>query len=112
MVYDVEENADLFFKEVHDGVNTVVFGRLPKTESPVCLVGGNGSIQAYDYDGGEVFWTVTSDSVSCLAFCDVNDDGVAELLCGTEDFEIRVFKNEDVLKQITETDVVMRLEPV
>merc|ERR1719162_2870532 len=112
MVYDVEENADLFFKEVHDGVNVIAFGNIHAVEAPVCLVGGNCSIQAFDHEGTELFWTVTGDNVSALSFCDVNDDGVAELLCGTEDFEIRVFHHEDVVKEITETDVVIQVEPV
>lgn len=112
MVYDVEENADLFFKEVHDGVNVIAYGNIPSVDVPVCLVGGNCSVQAFDHEGSELFWTVTGDNVSSLAFCDVNDDGVAEMICGTEDFEIRIFNNEDVLKEITETDVVIRIEPV
>jgi len=112
MVYDVEENADLFFKEVHDGVNVIAFGQLPAIEQPVCVVGGNCSVQAFDHEGNEIYWTVTGDNVSALAFCDVDDDGMPELLCGTEDFEIRAFKQEDVLKEITETDVVMRIEPL
>jgi len=112
MVYDVEENADLFFKEVHDGVNVIAFGNIHAVDVPVCLVGGNCSIQAFDHEGTELFWTVTGDNVSALSFCDVNDDGIPELICGTEDFEIRVFHHEDVVKEITETDVVIRVEPV
>jgi len=87
MVYDVEENADLFFKEVHDGVNVIAFGNILTVDSPVCVVGGNCSIQAFDHEG-------------------------TELICGTEDFEMRVFHHEDVIKEITETDVVIRVEPL
>lgn len=112
MVYDVEENADLFFKEVHDGVNVIAFGNIHAVEAPVCLVGGNCSIQAFDHEGTELFWTVTGDNVSALSFCDVNDDGIPELICGTEDFEIRVFHHEEVMKELTETDVVTRIEPL
>mmetsp|Transcript_108077 Transcript_108077/g.241154 ORF Transcript_108077/g.241154 Transcript_108077/m.241154 type:complete len:724 (-) Transcript_108077:131-2302(-) len=110
MVYDVEENADLFFKEVHDGVNVITFGNISTSQSPVCVVGGNCSIQGFDYEGTELFWTVTGDNVSALMFADVNGDGFKNLVCGTEDFEMRVFHNEDVIKEITETDVVTRLE--
>lgn len=110
MVYDVEENADLFYKDVHDGVNVIAFGQIPAIKVPICVVGGNCSVQAFDFEGNEVYWTVTGDNVSALAFADVDDDGHPELLCGTEDFEIRAFKHEEVLKEITETDVVLRLE--
>lgn len=112
MVYDVEENADLFFKEVHDGVNVLAFGNIINVEAPVCVVGGNCSIQAFDFEGTELFWTVTGDNVSALAFCDVNADGHQELVAGTEDYEMRFFHNEDVIKEITETDVVTRVVPL
>jgi len=112
MVYDVEKNADLFFKEVHDGVNVIAFGQMPHIELPVCVVGGNCSVQAFDFEGNELYWTVTGDNVSAMCFCDVDDDGQKELLVGTEDFEIRAFKKEDVIKEITETDVILRLEPL
>jgi len=112
MVYDVEENADLFFKEVHDGVNVIAFGHLPGIEQPVCVVGGNCSVQAFDAEGSELYWTVTGDNVSSIAFCDIDDDGHPELLLGTEDFEIRALKSEEVLKEITETDIVLRIEPL
>mmetsp|Transcript_47702 Transcript_47702/g.137357 ORF Transcript_47702/g.137357 Transcript_47702/m.137357 type:complete len:721 (+) Transcript_47702:172-2334(+) len=112
MAYDVEENADLFFKEVHDGVNVLAFGNIRNISVPVCVVGGNCSIQAFDHEGSELYWTVTGDNVSALAFCDVNDDGAAELICGTEDYDMRIYNHEDVLKEITEMDVVIRIEPL
>ena len=49
---------------------------------------------------------VTGDNVSALAFCDVDDDSKKEMLVGTEDYEIRVLRQEYVLKEIAETDVV------
>lgn len=112
MVYDVEENSDLFYKEVHDGVNVIAFGPIKGIEKRACVVGGNCSVQAFDHEGSELFWSVTGDNVSALAFCDVNEDGIEELVCGTEDFEIRIFAGEQVLKEITETDVIMKLVPV
>mmetsp|Transcript_123132 Transcript_123132/g.344667 ORF Transcript_123132/g.344667 Transcript_123132/m.344667 type:complete len:722 (-) Transcript_123132:352-2517(-) len=112
VAYDVEENADLFYKEVHDGVNVIAFGNIRNISVPVCVVGGNCSIQAFDHEGSELYWTVTGDNVSALSFCDVNDDGAPELICGTEDFEMRIYNHESVLKEITETDVVIRVEPL
>lgn len=110
MVYDVEENADLFFKEVHDGVNVVTFGNVAQIDVPVCVIGGNCSVQGFDHEGTELFWTVTGDNVSALGFCDIDGDGIAELICGTEDFEMRAFRRETVVKEVTETDVAIRIE--
>ena len=48
LAYDVERNADLFHKDVQDGVNAVVVGRLGPIDgdaSPLAIVGGNCSLQ-------------------------------------------------------------------
>ena len=42
--------------EVRNGVNVIKFGHITNIEPPVCVVGGNCSIQAFDYEGNEVFW--------------------------------------------------------
>lgn len=43
--YDVQENRDLFFCEIPDGVNTAVLGNMGTLEGPLVIVGGNCSIQ-------------------------------------------------------------------
>uniref|UniRef100_A0A7S0L2Q7 Bardet-Biedl syndrome 2 protein homolog n=1 Tax=Coccolithus braarudii TaxID=221442 RepID=A0A7S0L2Q7_9EUKA len=104
LAYDVLENRDLFFKDAPDGVNTVVVGVIGDLLEPLALVGGNCSIQGFDHEGNEAFWTVTGDNVSAMTFCDVDEDGQLELLVGSDDFEIRVFRNEEVISETTETD--------
>ena len=89
LAYDVNENRDLFFKETPDGANSIVVGKLGGQAIPMAFVGGNCSIQGFDKDGGDVFWTVTGDNVSSMTFCDVDEDGDLELLVGSDDFEVR-----------------------
>ena len=112
LAYDVLENSDLFFKDAPDGVNAIVIGAFAGLESPLALVGGNCSIQGFDSTGNEAFWTVTGDNVSTMAFCDVDEDGELELLVGSDDFEIRVFRNEEVTSETTETDRIVALTPI
>ncbi|KAL1508789.1 hypothetical protein AB1Y20_004884 [Prymnesium parvum] len=112
LAYDVQENSDLFFKDAPDGVNTIVVGRFADKQEPLALVGGNCSIQGFDSEGNEAFWTVTGDNVSTMTFCDVDEDGELELLVGSEDFEIRVFRNEEVISETTETDRIVALCPM
>ena len=45
MAYDVEKNADVFYKEVPDGVRSLSFGRIPSQPDPLVIVGGHCSIQ-------------------------------------------------------------------
>jgi len=112
LAYDVENNQDLFYRDVPDGVNVCSYGPVNPMGTYQCVIGGNCSIQAFDQEGTEQFWTVTGDNVSALAFCDVDDDHKQEMLVGTEDYEIRVLRQETVIKEIAETDVVTHLVPV
>jgi Bardet-Biedl syndrome 2 protein len=58
--------------------------------------------QGFDARGTECFWTVTGDDVTALALCDVDEDGRPELVVGSADFEIRVFRGEESIADVTE----------
>ena len=106
LAYDVERNADVFFRDVQDGVNTVVIGQLGSISLPLVVTGGNCSILGYNKDGIEVFWTVTGDNVSSMTFMDIDGDGLNEMVVGSDDYDIRVYKNERLLAEVTEADRV------
>mmetsp|Transcript_10478 Transcript_10478/g.25127 ORF Transcript_10478/g.25127 Transcript_10478/m.25127 type:complete len:701 (-) Transcript_10478:93-2195(-) len=107
--YDHHSNADVFYKDVPDGVNAMKVGTINAYEHPLAIVGGNCSIQGFDHEGNEQFWTVTGDNVACLEFVDVDQDGRMEMLVGSEDFEIRIFQDEEVVSEVTETGPVVGL---
>ncbi|KAK6620400.1 hypothetical protein RUM44_006801 [Polyplax serrata] len=106
-LYNVHLNQDVFTREVQDGGNVVLFGKIGHSE--VVLVGGNCSVQGFDKAGTETFWIVTGDNVRSLALVDVDGDGEDELIVGSDDYDIRIFKNEDLTHEITETQVVTHL---
>nr|KAG5709090.1 hypothetical protein BaRGS_028546 [Batillaria attramentaria] len=83
MAYDVDNNTDIFYRDAPDGANAIVVGRLGSIESPVAIVGGNCSIQGFDQKGEETYWT---------------------LIVGSEDFDIRVFKEDEIMAEMTETE--------
>eukprot|EP01063_Lacrimia_lanifica_P017892 TRINITY_DN24875_c0_g1_i1.p1 TRINITY_DN24875_c0_g1~~TRINITY_DN24875_c0_g1_i1.p1 ORF type:complete len:722 (+),score=315.58 TRINITY_DN24875_c0_g1_i1:97-2262(+) len=112
LAYNVEQNSDLFYKEVQDGINTMTFGKVGSIDTPLVVVGGNCSIQGFDYEGTELYWTVTGDNVTALALADLRGEGQNELLVGSEDYEIRIFRDEEVVTETTETDKVLALEPL
>ena len=109
LAYDVERNSDVFFREVQDGVNSLLVGKLANISLPVVIAGGNCSILGYNKEGMEIFWTVTGDNISSMAFSDIDGDGMNELIVGSDDFEIRFYKNENLLTEITEADKVSHL---
>ena len=51
LAYDVENNSDLFYKDVADGANALVIGRLGQGERPMAIVGGNCSLQVVNISG-------------------------------------------------------------
>ncbi|SPQ94801.1 unnamed protein product (mitochondrion) [Plasmodiophora brassicae] len=106
MAYDLHHNKDLFFKDVADGVNAIVVRSPSKSSTPLAIVGGNCSVQGFDAVGDEKFWTVTGDNVTCLALCDADGDSSDELLVGSEDSQIRVYRNEQVIWETTEVDAI------
>nr|XP_047128260.1 Bardet-Biedl syndrome 2 protein isoform X2 [Hydra vulgaris] len=112
LAYDVENNSDLFYKEMPDGVNSLLIGNLGTNNTRLVLAGGNCSIQGFNKEGNDEFWTVTGDNVCSMALVDFNGDGLNELLVGSEDFDIRVFKDDEIIAEMTETEAVTSLYPL
>ncbi|XP_048828415.1 Bardet-Biedl syndrome 2 protein homolog [Brienomyrus brachyistius] len=109
LAYDVHDNADIFYKEVADGANAIVLGSLGDIPSPLAIIGGNCALQGFDHQGNDLFWTVTGDNVRSLMLCDFTGDGKNELLVGSEDFDIRVFKEDELISEMTENETVTSL---
>ncbi|XP_036399953.1 Bardet-Biedl syndrome 2 protein homolog [Megalops cyprinoides] len=109
LAYDVHDNADIFYREVTDGANAIVLGKLGDIPSPLAIIGGNCALQGFDYEGNDLFWTVTGDNVRSLELCDFTGDGKNELLVGSEDFDIRVFKEDELVSEMAENETVTSL---
>ncbi len=112
MAYDVERNAEIFFKDLQDGVSSLLVGKMSSLSPPIVVAGGNCSIFGFDKEGSEIFWTVTGDNVSSLALVDIpsaKGSSKKELVVGSDDFEIRVFQGDELVKEITEADKVLFL---
>ncbi|XP_046405847.1 Bardet-Biedl syndrome 2 protein-like isoform X2 [Ischnura elegans] len=110
--YDVHKNVDLFYQKVKDGVNSISIGNFGRRKYPVALVGGNCCVRGFDASGSEVYWNVVGDSVCSMALVDFDKDGENELVVGSADYEITAFKNEMIVSEITETEVVTQLVPL
>ena len=66
------------------------------------VAGGNCSITGFDITSDERFWTVTGDNAASIQFIDWDEDGDEELIVGSDDFSIRVFKSEEMIFDIQE----------
>lgn len=109
---DVENNKDVFDKEVSDGVSCLAFGTFSNIGAPMIVAGGNCSITGFDYSADERFWTVTGDNAASIQFMDWDEDGEDELIVGSDDFSIRVFKNEEMVFDIQEQSKIQYLKKV
>ncbi|KAJ8925470.1 hypothetical protein NQ315_009304 [Exocentrus adspersus] len=111
LAYHVHDNKDVFYKECEDGVKSITIGTF-RDKSPVVMVGGNSSVHGYDHLGNEIFWTAVGDVVTSMILMDYNKDGSNELVVSSEDFNIRVFKGDQVIAEHVETEVVTNLVPL
>lgn len=66
--------------KIADGANAMVIGKLGKMEKPLVFVGGNCSIQGFDWEGNVPFWTVTGDNVRSIALLDIDSDDENEVI--------------------------------
>lgn len=57
-----------------------------------------------------MLFQVTGDNVCSLALLDFNLDGTNELVVGSEDFDIRVFKDDEIIYEMSETEVRLVLK--
>ena len=71
-----------------------------------------GCDRKWNCSGNDPFWTVTGDNVTSLVLTDYSKNGLNELVVGSEDFEIRVFSNDEIVTEITETEAVTQLTAV
>lgn len=115
LVYDCTNNSDVFDKEVNDGLSCISIApgdSLMDVGQPVVICGGNLHITGFDSDGEERFWTVTGDNVGALEFFDFNEDGIDELVAGSDDFAIRIFKGEGIIQNIAEKSKIRQLSKI
>ncbi|EGD73023.1 hypothetical protein PTSG_12207 [Salpingoeca rosetta] len=106
--YDVVNNCDKFSVEAADGCSALCIGKL-KDSDPLVFIGGTCSIYGYDADGNDQFWTVTGDDVTAMAVGPFTT-GDAELVVGSEDFDIRSFNADaELLVEISERDAITQL---
>jgi Bardet-Biedl syndrome 2 protein len=109
VAYDVYNNKTLFHRETPDGVRSVEVGLLDEYNFPIIVFGCGTTIWGIDQQGRDLFWTALGDEVNAIAICDVDGDGINELLVGTNGMEIKAFKNASLMCEFTEGDPTIAL---
>ena len=112
MCYDIMENLTLFDREITEGVLSLVCGKFSSFTEPLCLAGGNCNIVGVDINGEDKFWTVLGGNTICMALGDFNKDDKNELFVGTDDFTIRIYKDEEPILEINENTKIVIIAPI
>jgi Bardet-Biedl syndrome 2 protein len=112
LVYDINENSDVFDKEVQDGISCMTFAKDLNPDYPLIITGGNLSLTGFDSSSEEQFWTVTGDVANSIEILDFDMDGQKELVVGSDDYSIRVYKNEEMIFDISEESKVQFLSKI
>uniref|UniRef100_A0AAQ6ILI5 Bardet-Biedl syndrome 2 protein homolog n=1 Tax=Anabas testudineus TaxID=64144 RepID=A0AAQ6ILI5_ANATE len=106
------QDSDISLLNINQAVTCLTAGLLgPNTTGDTLLVGSQTNLLAYDvHDNADIFYReVTGDNVRSLVLCDFTGDGKNELLVGSEDFDIRVFKEDELVSEMTENETVTSL---
>ncbi|ORX46466.1 hypothetical protein BCR36DRAFT_405737 [Piromyces finnis] len=107
LLYDVENNSDLFYQEISDEITAVSSGYVSNSETPYILVGENCLVQGFDYHGDEVYWITTGDVVSNIVIEKNKKEPI--LYVSSEDSYIRCFKNDQMICEIPEQGLITHL---
>ena len=98
----------MFYNLIHDtDITSIIYGYIDNITEPLCIIGGNCTIQGFNNKGDEIFWTVTGENVSCFLIRDIITH--KELLCASEDYYIRIYHHEEVINEIKEVDICIKL---
>lgn len=103
-VFNVDQNSQVFSNLLNDGVYSAT------VDTSMIYVGGNTEIYGYDFNGEEVFWTVTGDIVSAMCVIDIG--GQHSLLAASNDLKICQFYGGESKREIRIHHQCTFLKPV
>ncbi|XP_034935482.1 Bardet-Biedl syndrome 2 protein homolog [Chelonus insularis] len=103
LAYQVEENAEHFYKSIPNGVYSITIGKVGWFPNYIVVVGSNASLTIFDSEGQEIFWTIVGDIIRSSIIFDFDGDGENEILFGSDDFGIKVLKKDTILWETKET---------
>ncbi|VDM57606.1 unnamed protein product [Angiostrongylus costaricensis] len=103
LVYDFHRNSTVFHRDVPDGVQCFVVGKLADLDRMI-LCGGNCAIWGFDETGRGIYWTVTGTHPTNWK--------IFQLIIGSPDGELRVFKNDLMRTELLETGAVILLQAI
>lgn len=109
LVYQVDDNLEIFFKEVTEGVRCLVMGSADSLNPPLLYCGTMTTVRGFNDKGEELLWLVTSGTVNSIILFDFNRDNDREILLGCEDEKIRIYKHDKFIRELNEMGAVKKI---
>lgn len=111
LVYQVDDNIEVFFKDVTEKVTCMTIGSVDITLPPLLLVGSSATVKGYNIKGDEILWIVISGIVNSIILFDFNRDNDQEIILGCND-KIRIYKQDNFIKELNENAAVKQIAPL
>ncbi|XP_070504101.1 BBSome complex member BBS2-like [Chironomus tepperi] len=111
LVYQVDDNIEVFFKDVSESVRCMTIGNIDISFPPLLLVGSNTTVKGYNVKGDEILWIVVSGVVNSITLFDFNRDNDQEIILGCND-KIRIYKQDKFIKELNENAPVTQVSPL
>lgn len=98
--YNVLQNSDAFFIELPGSVHSIIPNTTGDSSWPVVLAGGQGFVVGCTIQGQVVLHITISDTATALALVDVDGDGRLELVVGSSDGYLRVYRQSTLVEEV------------
>lgn len=108
LVYKVDENLEVFFKEVKESIKCMTIGSF--NETPLLFYGSDSAVRGLNEKGEECFLVLAGKITSLLLF-DFNGDNERELILGSEN-KIKIYKKEKFLMELPENSNIHQIVPI
>lgn len=108
LVYQVDDNMEIFFKDIPEAIRCMVIGNIDMTHPPMLICGTKMTVKGYNVKGEEILWIVTSGTVNSIILFDFNRDNDQEIVLGCND-KIRVYKQDKFIKELNENAPVKHI---
>jgi Bardet-Biedl syndrome 2 protein len=113
MAFDVFNNKTIFHREISEGVHFIKVGKVDEHNKEAVIICGCGTtIWGFQLDGKDLFWTALGDQINVLELCDMDGDGLNELLVGTTGIEIKVLKKASFFTEFDEGDSTLAITAI
>lgn len=112
LVYQVDDNIEVFFKEISEGVRSMVIGSTDLVNPPMLYCGTRTTVRGFNENGDELLWIVTSGIINSIILFDFNRDNDREILLGCEDEKIRIYKHDKFLRELNENGPVKTITQI